>query len=188
MNLSQLEQPVGHWRGSHDGRCQARDHCGEIVSPVEAVFEFGEVARDMLAADGAVGSDNCGLDIAEGGIDPAEGRDSSRCGTRAGYDDLVRAAGVLDAAKALKTVADHRAVRVEAALGECRDGVPAKAGDAPQFQADWLAVRRGFNRGDERRFAGGAAPALASGAFAAECRRRRVRHARSRACRHRVRA
>jgi hypothetical protein len=48
------------------------------------------------------------------------------------------------------------------------NGVSAKAGDATQLEADWLAVRRGFDRGDERHFAGGAAPALASAAFAAD--------------------
>src|SRR3954471_16906774 len=49
MNLSQFEEPIRHGRGPHAGPAQARDHGGEIVSPVEAVFELGEVARDMLA-------------------------------------------------------------------------------------------------------------------------------------------
>ena len=55
------------------GPCEARDHGGQIVSSVEAVFEFGEVARDMLAVDGAVGSCDGGLDVAQRGVDPFEG-------------------------------------------------------------------------------------------------------------------
>src|SRR4051812_8355475 len=49
MNLSQFQEPIRHGRGPHAGPAQARDHGGEIVLPVEAVFELGEVARDMLA-------------------------------------------------------------------------------------------------------------------------------------------
>src|SRR3954462_4097855 len=74
MNLSQFQEPIRHGRGPHAGPAQARDYGGEIVSPVEAVFELGEVARDMLAVDGAVGANNGGLDIAERGVDPLEGR------------------------------------------------------------------------------------------------------------------
>jgi hypothetical protein len=55
MNLSQFEQPIGHWGGSNGGPCQARDNWREIVSPVEAIFEFGEVARNVLAVDGTIG-------------------------------------------------------------------------------------------------------------------------------------
>jgi hypothetical protein len=39
---------------------------------LEAVFEFGEVAGDMLVADGAVSAGDGALDVAEGGVDPRE--------------------------------------------------------------------------------------------------------------------
>ena len=41
-----------------------------IVSSVEAVLEFGEVARNMLAIDGTVGSCDGGLDVAERRVGP----------------------------------------------------------------------------------------------------------------------
>jgi hypothetical protein len=80
MSLSQFQEAVWHWRGPDAGPCQTRDHGGEIISSVEAVFELGEVAGHMLTADGAVGSNNGRLDIAQGRIDPFE----SRCADRAG--------------------------------------------------------------------------------------------------------
>ena len=66
------------WAGSNAGPCQAGDHGSEIVSAIETVFELREVARHMLTADGAVGADDGGLDIAEGRIDPPECRDWNR--------------------------------------------------------------------------------------------------------------
>jgi hypothetical protein len=52
----------------------SRDHGREIVSSVEAVLEFGEVARDVLTIDSTVGSCNGGLDVAERGVGPFERR------------------------------------------------------------------------------------------------------------------
>jgi hypothetical protein len=74
MSLSQFEEAVWHRRGSNCDVAELRHHGGEIVSPVEAVFEFGEVAGDMLVADGAVSASDGALDVAEGGVDPFEGR------------------------------------------------------------------------------------------------------------------
>ena len=53
---------IGHGGGSDGGPREAWDYGREIVSSVEAVLEFSEVARDMLAIDGTVGSCNGGLD------------------------------------------------------------------------------------------------------------------------------
>ena len=53
---------------------ESRDHGREIVSSVEVVFEFGEVARNMLAVDGTIGSCDGGLDVAERGVGPFECR------------------------------------------------------------------------------------------------------------------
>jgi hypothetical protein len=56
MTLSHFEQLVGHWRCPDAGPREARDHRGEIVSTIEAVLEFGEVAWRVLAADGPIGA------------------------------------------------------------------------------------------------------------------------------------
>jgi hypothetical protein len=77
-NLSQFQEPVGHWCGPDGGPSEAVDHGGQIVSSVEAVFEFCEVAWDMLAVDGAVGPCDGALDVAERGVDPFEGWRPSR--------------------------------------------------------------------------------------------------------------
>jgi hypothetical protein len=58
------------WRGWDCDIAEAWHHGGEIVSAVEAVLEFGEVAGYMLAADGAVITSDGALDVAEGGVDP----------------------------------------------------------------------------------------------------------------------
>src|ERR1700722_3646150 len=135
MNLSQFEEAVGHRRGADPGPNEAWYHGCEIVSPVEAVFELGEVARYMLAADGTVGSDDRRLDVTQCRIDPFEGRRARRLRPRAGFDDLMRAAGIGHAGEAPKPVADHRAVRVETALGEPEIAWPQK-----------LVTRRNFRR------------------------------------------
>src|SRR3954454_338344 len=81
-NLSQLEQPIRHWRRADGNPSEARDHGGEVVSPIEAVFELGEVTRHVLLVDRAVGTDDGGLDVAQRGVDPVEGGRAG--GSRAG--------------------------------------------------------------------------------------------------------
>src|ERR1700722_7155834 len=108
---------------------ETRDHGRQIISSVEAVFEFGEVSGDMLAVDGTVS--------------PCDG----------GLDDLVRAPGVGDAGETLKAIADDRAVWIEAALGEPYDRACAEAGDTAQLQANRLSLGGRLDSRDERRLA-----------------------------------
>jgi len=63
VSLSQFEEAVGHWRASSGSPSEAGHHGGETVAPVEAIFELGQVARDL--ADGPVGGGDGGLDVAE---------------------------------------------------------------------------------------------------------------------------
>src|SRR5690349_13271310 len=67
-----------------------------------------------------------------------------------------------------QAIADHLAVRIQAAFGEPRNGMVAEAGDPPQLQTHWLALGRGLDRGHERRLARGATATLATGALAAQ--------------------
>ena len=53
----------------------------------------------MLAADGPIGADDRGLHVAQGGIDPFEGRFIDRRHATAGFYRLVSAAGISDAGK-----------------------------------------------------------------------------------------
>jgi hypothetical protein len=43
MSLSQFEEAVWHWRGSDGGPAEAGHHGGEIIAPIEAVLELGQV-------------------------------------------------------------------------------------------------------------------------------------------------
>ena len=114
MTLSHFEQPVGHWRRPDAGPREARDHRGEIVSTIEAVLEFGEVARRVLAADGPIGAGDRRLDVAESRVDPLESG-CVRCGGSAPCDDdLMGTPCRGDAAEAAQAVAEHSAVRFEA--------------------------------------------------------------------------
>src|SRR6187200_2643207 len=72
----------------------------------------------------------------------------------------MRASGVGDAAETLKAVADDRAGRVEAALGE--------AGDPTQLQSNWLSFGGCLDRDDERRLAGSPSTPLAAGTLTTE--------------------
>src|SRR5438105_4316855 len=93
MILSQSEEAVGHWWSSEGDIGEPRHHRGEIVAPIEAVFEFGEVAGHMLVTDGTVGASDGALDVSEGRVDPLKGGyrhrqpNSSLCAAASGCDD-----------------------------------------------------------------------------------------------------
>src|SRR5512144_2566115 len=168
MSLSQFEEAVGHWRGSDGGPAEAGHHGGEIVAPIEAVRELGQVAGYVLLADGPVGGGDGGLDVAERGIDPFEGGCQHRLAAGSGADRLMRASRIRDAAEASEAIADDGAGGIEAAPGQLFDLLAPEAIDPAQLQAYRLAVGRGLHGDNDRRLAGRAAAALATGAFATE--------------------
>src|ERR1700680_3465274 len=96
MILSQFEEAVWHRRGLGCDIAEPWHHSGEIVSAVEAVFEFGKVAGYMLVADGAVSASDGALDVAEGGVDPLERGVQRGLAAGPGDDRLMDAAGVAD--------------------------------------------------------------------------------------------
>src|ERR1700726_4392777 len=146
MILSQFEEAVWHRWGSDCDIAEAWHHGGEIVSAIEAVLEFGEVAGYMLVVDGAVSASDGALDVAEGGVDPLEGRVQGGLATGSSDDRLVGAAGVADPSEAVQAVTDNGAGRMEIALRQARDFGTAKTLHAAQLQADWLALWCGFAR------------------------------------------
>src|SRR5512147_1016577 len=168
MSLSQFEETVWHWRGLYGGPAEAWHHGGEIIAPIEAVLELGQVARDVLLADRPVGGGNGGLDVAERGVDPLEGGCEHRLAAGSGVDRLMRASRIRDAAEATEAIADDGAGGIEAAPGQLFDLLAAEALDPAQLQAHRLALGRSLHGGDDRRLAGRAAAALATGTFATE--------------------
>src|ERR1700693_1484143 len=135
MIFSQFEEAVWHRRGSDCDIAEARHHSGEIVSAVEAVLEFGEVAGYMLVADGAVSASDGALDVAEGGVDPLEGRVQGSLATGSSDDRLVHAAGVADPSEAVQAVTDNGAGGLEIALRQGRDFGTAETLYAAQLQS-----------------------------------------------------
>src|SRR3984893_7202703 len=168
MILSQFEEAVWYRRGSDCDIAEAWHHGGEIVSAVEAVLEFGEVAGYMLVADGAVSASDGALDVAEGGVDPLEGRVQGGLATGSSDDRLVGAAGVADPSEAVQAVTDNGAGRMEIALRQARDFGTAKTLHAAQLQADWLALLCGFERRHDRLLAWRTAAPLTAVALPAE--------------------
>src|SRR5512134_2402198 len=168
MNLSQFEQAVGHWRGSDGGPAEAGHHGGEIVASVEAVGEFGQVAGDVLPTDCPVGGGDGGLDVAERGVNPLEGGCQHRLAAGPGADRLMRASGIRDPAEAAETIADDGAAGIEAAPGQLFHLLAPEAVDPAQLQAHRPAFGRGLHGGDDRRLAGRAATAFATGPLATE--------------------
>src|SRR5664280_3804722 len=126
MNLSELQETVGHRRCANTGPCEARDHGGEIISSIEAIFELCEVSRHVFGVDGAVSSGDCRLDVAEGGVDPLECRRASGVGSAPCGGHLMRAAGVGHAVETAQAVAEHDAVCCQAGCREGRDRSTAK--------------------------------------------------------------
>src|SRR6267143_100771 len=168
MILSQFEEAIGHgWRSDVEV-AEPRHHGGEIVAPVETVFEFGEVAGHMLVTDGAVSASDGALDVSEGGVDPLEGRVQGGLATGSSDDRLVDAAGVADPSEAVQAVTDNDAGGMEIALRQGRHFGTAEALHAAQLQADWLALWCGFDRRHDRRLAGRTAAPLAAVALPAE--------------------
>src|SRR5690348_13280122 len=168
MILSQFEEAIWHRRGSDCDIAEAWHHGGEIVSAVEAVLEFGEVAGHMLVADGAVSACDGALDVAEGGVNPLEGRVEGGLATGSSDDRLVDAAGLADPSEAVQAVTDNGAGGMEIALRQGRDFGTAETLYAVQLQADWLALWCGFDCRHDRRLARRTAAALAAVALPAD--------------------
>src|SRR5512133_3606688 len=168
MSLSQFEEAVRHWWGADGGPAESGHHGGEIVAPIEAVREFGQVARDVFLADGPVGGGDGGLDVAERRVDPLEGGCQYRLAAGPGADRLMRASRIRDTAEASEAIADDGAGGIEAAPGQLFHLLAPEAVDPAQLQAHRLADGRGLHGDNDRRLAGSAAAALATGAFATE--------------------
>ena len=168
MILRQFEEAAWHRWGSDCNEAKPWNHGGEIVSPVEAVFEFGEVARHVLAADGTVSAGDRALDVTQDGVDPLERGVQRGLTSRSGDDRLMDAAGAADTGKAAQAVTDNGAGGSEIARCQGRDFGAAETPHPAQFQADWLALRGGFDRCHERYLAGRTAATLAAVALAAE--------------------
>src|SRR5260370_4948152 len=168
MILSQFEEAIGHGWSSEGDVAEPRHHGGEIVAPVETVFEFGEVAGHMLVTDGTVSASDGAFDVSEGSVDPLKGGRQGGLAARSGDDRLMDAPGFADAGETAQAVTDDGAGGLEIALCQGHDFGTAETLYPAQLQADWLTLRCGFDRSHDRRLAGRPAATLATVPLAAE--------------------
>ena len=127
MILSQSEKAIGHWWSSEGDVGEPRHHGGEIIAPIEPVFEFGEVAGHMLVMDGTVGASDCAFDVSEGGIDPLKRGRQGRAAARSGDDRLMDTPSFADAGETAQTVSDDGAGGIEIVRRQGRDLGAAEA-------------------------------------------------------------
>ena len=90
------------------GPAETGDHGGQIVAAVEAVLELGQIARDVLVADGVEGAGQTGLEVAEQGVGPLEGGGPDRLLAGPRDDRPMAAPGIGDAAQGVEAVAVDR--------------------------------------------------------------------------------
>src|SRR5688572_5081617 len=100
MNLSQFYEPVGHRRGPGCDDREPSQQVGQVEAAVKAPAELGEVAWQMLMADGMVGSVDGVLDVAKHGVDPFERFSPAQAPRPADHRGLVRATSLGDCGKA----------------------------------------------------------------------------------------
>ncbi len=145
---------------------ETRNHGGEVVSAVEAIFELREITWNMLGTYGSIGSNQSRLDVAQRRVDPVEGGRFGGSRACAGLDRGVRASDVGDGRETRKTVGQHLGVGGERRSGEFADRDKAERFDRPQDDLIRFSVFGCGDRRHERRLALGppSAPARTSAA------------------------
>lgn len=162
MTLSQRYEPIRHWRRERCGGAQTTDHAGQVEAPVEAVREFGEVARQVLGADrSAIRAVQGILDVAQHRVDPHEGLAPLPALRAARHQRFMRAAGLPDSGEAGQPVGAHMRIGRQMPASPTPDLAAAKASHPIHAHRQRLAgCRVGGHRRDERRLAARATPDL----------------------------
>ncbi len=162
MTLSQPYEPVRHrWRERRGGT-QAADHASQVETPVEAVREFGEVARQVLGPNcAAIRTVQGILDVAQHRIDPHECLAPLPALRTARYQRFMSAAGLPHSGKAGQPVGAHMGICRQMPASPAPDLATAKALHPIHAHRQRLAgCRVGGHRRYERRLAARAAPDL----------------------------
>ena len=144
------------------------DHCLELIAPVVAPGEAGEIASGMVGAELAISPGDRALDVAERRVPPFERCHAGRLSARPGADRLVAAGGFFECAPAAQAVRHNRRSGGQPVLGAARDLALAEALDRRQLQLARAPLGTGRDRRHEGRFARRAAAPLAAGAHSAE--------------------
>ena len=87
---------------------ETRDHCLELIAPVVAPGEAGEIASGMVGAELAISPSDRALDVAERRVHPFERCHAGRLSARPGADRLMAAGGLVECAPAAQAVRHNR--------------------------------------------------------------------------------
>ena len=113
---------------------KAGDHGLEVVAPVVAPGEAGEVALGMVGAELAVGPGDRALDVAERRVDPFERGHTSSLGSRAGAHRAMAAGALAEHTPTAEAVGDDRASRRQPMRRATCDLALAEALDRRQLE------------------------------------------------------
>ena len=147
---------------------ETRDHCLELIAPVVAPGEAGEIASGMVGAELAISPGDRALDVAERRVHPFERCHTGRLSARPGTDRPMAAGGFVECAPAAQSVRHDRRSGGQPVLGAARDLALAEALDRRQLQLARAPLGTGRDRRHEGRLARRAAAPLAAGAHSAE--------------------
>ena len=113
---------------------ETRDHCLELIAPVVAPGEAGEVAPGVIGAELAIGPGDRAPDVAERPVHPFERCHAARLSARPGADRPMAAGGFVECAPAAQAVRHNRRSGGRPVLGAARDLALAEALDRRQLQ------------------------------------------------------
>ena len=106
---------------------ETRDHGFELIAPVVAPGEAGEMASGMVGAELAISPGDRALDVAERRVHPFERCHAGRLSARPGTDRLMAAGGLVECAPAAQAVRHNRRSGDQPELGTARDLALAEA-------------------------------------------------------------
>lgn len=138
---------------------ESRDHGLEVIAPVEAVLEFGQVARGVLPANGMVRASDGVLDVAKKGVDPVERRAIYTGTSTAGDDALVGVVWCVEGPETIQTITDHPTPRRNSLLRIATYLGKGKSTHTTQLDALWMALLIGLHGSHKRKLVVSAAPA-----------------------------
>ena len=111
------EEAIGHGLGACGAMDETRDHGFELIAPVVALGETGEVAPGVIGAEVAIGPGDRALDVAEHRVHPFERRHAGRLSARPGADCLMAAGNLVECAPAAQAVRHNRRAGGQPVLG-----------------------------------------------------------------------
>ena len=123
----------------------------ELIAPIVATGEAGEVTLGMVGSELAVGPGDRALDVAQRRIDPFERGHTSSIGSRADADRATAVGALAEHTPTAEAVGDDRASRRQPMRRAARDLALAEASDRRQLELVRVLLGAGRDRRHEGR-------------------------------------